>query len=116
MIQRLDTSGRLAKAVVANGMVYLSGFTARDRSGDAAAQTNDVFAQIDHHLAACGVDRSHLVLAQIWLADIADFDALNAAWDAWIDPQNKPARATVEARLAAPGARVEIMAQAVLSK
>lgn len=116
MIKRIDTSGRFAKAVVANGTVYVSGITARDKSGDAAAQTRDIFAQIDGHLAAAGVDKSHIVMANIWLTDIADFDAMNGVWDAWVDVDNKPVRATVESKLAGAGAKVEIMVQAVLAK
>jgi len=116
VIQRFETTGRMAKAVVANGTVYLSGITARDKSGDVVRQTRDIFAQIEALLATCGVDKSHLVLANIWLADIADFDAMNGAWDAWVDPDNKPVRATVESRLAGVGGKVEIMVQAVLAK
>jgi enamine deaminase RidA (YjgF/YER057c/UK114 family) len=115
MVQRIDTSGRFAKAVIANGMIYLAGITAKDRSGDAATQTQDVLAQIDALLASCGVDKSHVVLANIWLADIADFNAMNSIWDEWVDPDHKPVRATVESRLAGTDARVEIMVQAVQS-
>ena len=116
MVQRLETAGRFAKAVIANGTVYLSGIMARDKSGDVVQQTTDIFAQIDGHLAACGIDKSHVVLANIWLADIADFDAMNSVWDGWVDPDNKPVRATVESRLAGVGGKVEIMVQAVLAK
>lgn len=116
MIQRFETTGRFAKAVVANGTVYLAGITARDKSADVEAQTRDVFAQIDALLATCGVDKSHVVLANIWLTDIADFAAMNSAWDAWVDPDHKPVRATVESRLAGAGAKVEVMVQAVLAK
>lgn len=116
MIKRIETSGRFAKAVVANGTVYVSGITARDKSGDVVQQTKDIFAQIDGHLAACAVDKGHVVMANIWLADIADFDAMNSVWDQWVDPDNKPVRATVESRLAGAGAKVEIMMQAVLTK
>lgn len=116
MIQRLETTGRFAKAVIAGGTVYLSGITARDKAGDAVQQTKDIFAQIDAHLAACGIDKSHVVMANIWLADIADFDAMNTVWDAWVDVDNKPVRATVESRLAGLGAKVEIMVQAMLAK
>lgn len=116
MIQRFETTGRFAKAVIANGTVYLAGITARDKSVDVEAQTRDVFAQIDALLATCGVDKSHLVLANIWLTDIADFAAMNSAWDAWVDPDHKPVRATVESRLAGAGAKVEVMVQAVLAR
>jgi enamine deaminase RidA (YjgF/YER057c/UK114 family) len=116
MIERIDTAGRFAKAVIANGTVYVSGIMARDKSGDVVQQTRDIFVQIDGHLAACGIDKSHVVLANIWLTDIADFDAMNSVWDAWVDPDNKPVRATVESRLAGVGGKVEIMVQAVVVK
>lgn len=116
MIKRIETSGRFAKAVIAGNTVYVSGITAADKACDAAQQTKDIFVQIDGHLAACGIDKSHIVMANIWLTDIADFAAMNTVWDAWVDVDNKPVRATVESRLAGVGAKVEIMVQAVLAK
>ena len=73
-------------------------------------QTREVLAAIDGHLAAAGSDKTKLLSATIWLPDIATFDEMNRAWDEWVDPSNLPARATVEARLAAPEFKVEIAA------
>ena len=72
-------------------------------------QTDAILRNIDARLAEAGTDRSRLLSANIWLADIATFDQMNTAWDAWVDPANPPARATVEARLASPDYLVEIM-------
>jgi enamine deaminase RidA (YjgF/YER057c/UK114 family) len=68
-----------------------------------------VLAAIDGYLAKAGTDKSKLLSANIWITDMAQFAEMNAVWDAWVSPGNTPARATVEARLAAPGYNVEIM-------
>ena len=73
-------------------------------------QTREILSQIDAHLAAAGSDKSKLLSASIWLPDIDTFGEMNRAWDEWVDPDNKPARATVEARLASPDYKVEIAA------
>jgi enamine deaminase RidA (YjgF/YER057c/UK114 family) len=114
MIKRIGTEGRFATAVVTQGFVYLSGLMAKNRNGDVREQTADILAQIDKHLMEAGSDKHHLISVSIWLQDIADFDEMNVAWDAWIDPQAKPVRATVESRNAGDGALVEIMAQALV--
>ena len=75
-------------------------------------QTRATLAKIDHYLAMAGSDKSKLLSAVIWLRDIADFDRMNSAWDAWIDKSAMPVRATVEARLAGDNYRVEIMVTA----
>jgi enamine deaminase RidA (YjgF/YER057c/UK114 family) len=94
--------------VIHNETVYLSGQIADDGSTDVESQTRDVLRQIDALLAEAGTDKSKLLTATIYLADIGTFAAMNKAWDAWVDPANAPARATVEARLAAPEYLVEI--------
>ncbi len=71
-------------------------------------QTRDALAQIDGHLASAGSDKSKLLMVNVWLSDIATFDEMNRAWDEWVDRDNMPARATVEARLASPDYKVEI--------
>lgn len=108
MIDRLDEQARLSGAVVHGGTVYLAGQVAEDATVDAEGQTTDILRQIDDLLAAAGTDKTHLLTVQIFLADMADFPAMNRAWDAWLDPAHKPARATVQAKLADPAWRVEI--------
>jgi enamine deaminase RidA (YjgF/YER057c/UK114 family) len=107
-IQRLDPGKRFSEAVVHNGLVYLAGHVGEDPNASVREQTRDALEQIDTHLAAAGTDKSKLLTVQIWLADIETFAEMNEAWDAWVDPANLPARATVEARLASPGYKVEI--------
>ena len=95
-----------------SGTVYLAGMTADDLSGDVVRQTRDTLAKIDHYLAMAGSNKSKVLSATIWLRDIADFDLMNGVWDAWIDKSAMPVRATVEARMAGDGYRVEIMVTA----
>lgn len=108
-IQRIQVGPRMSQAVVHNGVVYLAGQVALDHAGQSVtAQTTEILSRIDALLAAVGSDKSKLLSATIYLSNIATFAEMNAAWDAWVDPANTPARATVEAKLAAPQFTVEI--------
>lgn len=107
-IKRLHVGPRMSEAVVHNGTIYLAGQVADDPSEDTAGQTRQVLAAIDRLLAECGSDKTRILSAQIFLADIAEFAAMNSVWDAWVPAGHTPARATVESRLATPKYRVEI--------
>lgn len=113
-IQRIAPGDRMSRAVVHNGTIYLSGLVADDPSQDVRAQTVDVLDKIERLLSQVGSNKMKLISANIWLADIADFNTMNSVWDAWVIPGHTPARATVEARLAKPEYRVEIMVIAAL--
>ena len=113
-IQRLHVGTRLSAAVVHNGIVYLAGQVPDDDAGDITAQTDAVLAKIDRLLRESGSDRSRILSAQIFLPDMKDFAAMNAAWEKWIPAGQAPARATVEAKLANPAYKVEIMCIAAL--
>ncbi len=108
-ITRLDPGARMSEGVIFNGIVWLAGQVAEDASADIAGQTRQVLASIDALLARAGSSKQQLLTAQIFLADMADFPAMNAVWDSWIADAGKPARATVEAALARPGWKVEIV-------
>ena len=112
-IDRLEPGARLSQAVIAGDWIFLAGQVARDPSQPVADQTSQVLAEVDRLLAAAGSSRSRLVSVTIYLADMADFAAMNSVWDAWVPPDAKPARATVEAKLATPAYRVEVQAVAV---
>jgi len=108
-IQRIGVGPRMSQAVVHGPTVYLAGQVAAAPAGRSVAeQTRDVLATIDRLLAEAGTDKTRLLSATIYLADMATFAEMNAAWDAWVAPGATPARATVEAKLAAPDYRVEI--------
>jgi enamine deaminase RidA (YjgF/YER057c/UK114 family) len=109
-ITRLDQNARRSRAVVHGDTVYLAGQTADDRSADIAGQTRQVLGKIDEMLAAAGTDKSKLLNVTIWLRDIADFNGMNAVYDAWVVQGHTPARCCGEVKLAAPDIRVEIMA------
>ena len=109
-IQRHDTGPRMSKAVVHGDTVYLAGIVADAPKGKSMGeQTKSILAQIDGFLAEAGSDKSKLLSANIWITDMAKFAEMNAVWDAWVSPGNTPARATVEAKLAASRYGVEIM-------
>lgn len=114
-IKRIQVGPRMSQAVVHNGIVYLSGQVALDSPGaPVKAQTQEILKRIDALLAEAGTDKSKLITANIWLSDIATFAEMNEVWDAWVAPQNTPARATVESKLAAPHFNVEIAVTAAI--
>ena len=113
-IQRFDVGPRISEMAVHNGVAYLAGQVAADATLDAHGQTADVLAQVDALLARAGTSKSRILMAQVFLADLADFPAMNAAWDAWVAPGHTPPRATVEARLAKPEWKVEIVVKAAV--
>jgi enamine deaminase RidA (YjgF/YER057c/UK114 family) len=109
-IQRFETGPRMSQAVVHGNTVYLAGQVALRAAGKSVTeQTRDILETIDKLLAGAGSDKSKLLSAQIFLTDIATFNEMNKVWEAWVSPGNTPARATVEAKLAAPQYTVEIM-------
>jgi enamine deaminase RidA (YjgF/YER057c/UK114 family) len=108
-IERLEPGPRMSQAVVHNGVVYLAGQVAAEAQGAPVKdQTANILQRIDKLLAAAGTDKTKLLSATIWLADMRTFDEMNSAWDQWVAQGAAPARATVEAKLAAPGYTVEI--------
>ncbi len=114
-IRRIGSGKRMSQAVIHGNTVILSGQVSETKSGQPVGeQTRDILGQIDKLLAEAGTDKTKLLRANIWLADIATFAEMNEAWDAWVAPGCAPARATVEAILAAPEFTVEIMVEAAL--
>ena len=108
-IERIGAGPRMSKAVVHGNTVYLAGQVAdKAKGGSVVDQTRDILGIIDDLLKQAGTDKSKLLSANIWLTDISSFAEMNSAWDAWVSPGNTPARATVEAKLAAPDYKVEI--------
>ena len=114
MVQRFDIGARLSEMAVHNGTAYLAGQVADDATQDAAGQTRQVLAAVDALLARAGTDKSRVLMAQIFLADLTDFAAMNAVWDAWVVPGHTPPRATVQAKLAKPEWKVEIVVTAAV--
>lgn len=114
MIKRIKAGPRMSQVVVHGNTVYLSGQVASNRSADVAGQTREILAAIDGLLAEAGTDKSHVLAATIYLADMNTFNEMNAVWDAWVAPGSAPARATVGAPLASPAYRVEIVITAAL--
>lgn len=113
-IQRHNVGKRLSEIVVHNGTAYLAGEVPDDTSKDITAQTEQVLAKIDKLLAQVGSDRTKILSAQIFIADMGEFAGMNAAWDKWVAPGHTPARATIEAKLANAAYKVEIMCIAAL--
>ena len=107
-LQRIGKTERLSRVVVHEKIAYFSGLTADDRTQDTLGQTEQILAKTDGFLNSIGSNRSLIISANIWLQDIADFDQMNIAWVKWIDKDEPPARATVQAVLGLPDIRVEI--------
>lgn len=112
-IKRIEASARMSQAVVANGFVFLAGQVAPDPSAGVEDQTRQVLGEIDRLLAIAGSNKSRILTATIYLADVSTFAEMNRAWEAWVAADGKPARATVEAKMVAPEYKVEIQVTAL---
>jgi len=115
-IARRHVGKRLSELVInrASGTAYLAGQVAADPSADITGQARQVLAQIDELLSVAGTDKSKILSATIYLPDMGDFGAMNAVWEKWVVPGETPARATVQANLAAPAYRIEIQVVAAV--
>jgi len=111
-VRRIEVGPRMTQAVVHGNTVYLAGQVGAGNT--VAEQTKDILATVDRLLKSAGSDKSKLLQAIIWLDDMKDFAEMNSVWDKWVDPQNTPARATGEAKLAAPQYKVEIIITAAI--
>jgi enamine deaminase RidA (YjgF/YER057c/UK114 family) len=111
-VVRKHVGQRMSQLVINKGVAYLAGQCAEGAT--VADQTRAVLAVIDSLLAEAGTDKSKLLSANVWVANISDFAEMNSVWDAWVSPGNPPARACVEARLATPRFLVEIMVTAAI--
>jgi enamine deaminase RidA (YjgF/YER057c/UK114 family) len=108
-VTRIEPGPRMSRAVIHGDTVYLSGIVASNPEASVADQTLQILAEIERLLSAAGSSKSKILSATIWLADMATFADMNGVWDGWVEPGNTPCRATVEARLAVPTYKVEIM-------
>ncbi len=114
-VTRKHSGPRMSQIVVHGNPVYLAGQVAQEAPGASVAdQTRDILQRIDQFLDEAGTDKSKALAATIWLSDMDTFSEMNEIWDAWVDTANPPARACVEARLAAPQFTVEIMVTAAV--
>ena len=115
-IVRIETDKRRSRAVVYNGMVFIGGQTADDRSQDIRGQTQQTLAKIEKFLAQAGTDKSRLLTAQIWIKDLArDFQTMNEVWNDWTAPNAAPTRATAQCEMGAPDVLVEIIVTAAVA-
>ena len=110
-IQRLGTTARYSDSVAYGGGVQLVGGPGGEEG--ITAQTRAVLAGLERLLLAAGSSPSRLLMATIYLVDMADYAAFNAEWDAWIPAGTAPARACVQVvALARPDWRVEVVVSA----
>lgn len=108
-IERYHVGKRLSEMVVHEGTIYLAGQVAADMTRDIIGQTEEVFASIDRLLGEAGSDKARILSAQILLADMGDFAAVNSVWERWVVPGHTPARATLQAKLANPAYKIEVV-------
>jgi enamine deaminase RidA (YjgF/YER057c/UK114 family) len=113
-VRRFHVGDRMSEMAIHNGTVYLAGQVAGDATQDIRGQTTQVLAAVDRLLAEAGTERAHIVMCQIFLADMADFAAMNSIWDDWVEPGDAPPRATVQALLARPQWKIEVVVTAAL--
>ena len=114
MIRRIEVGSRFSEVAIHNGVAYLAGQVPFDDSANIYEQTRQVLSEVDKWLAKAGSDKSRILIAQIYLADMSDYAEMNRAWDEWVAPNNAPPRACVEAKLANPNWKVEIVVTAAV--
>ena len=114
MVQRFDVGARLSEMAIHNGVVYLAGQIPEDPNLDIEGQTLQVLQAIDRLLERAGTDKRKLLMVQIFLVDLKDFEGMNRVWDQWVVPGHTPPRATVQANLASSNWRLEVVATAAL--
>ena len=114
MVQRFDVGARMSEMAVHNGTCYLAGQVAMGGAKDIAGQTREVLAAVEALLQRAGTDKTKILRAQIFLADMADFAGMNTVWDQWVVPGHTPPRATVQAALAKPEWKIEVVVTAAL--
>jgi enamine deaminase RidA (YjgF/YER057c/UK114 family) len=110
-LQRLHVAARYSEAAIFNGVVYLAGMVPECEATDISSQTADVLRQVEQRLAEAGSDKTRILRTQIYLKDIT---AMNAVWDAWVVAGSAPPRATVQAELADPAYRIEVVVTAAV--
>lgn len=113
-VRRFHVGDRLSEMAIHNGTVYLAGQVPDDTTQDIRGQTRQVLAMVDKLLAEAHTDNAHILMAQIFLADMADFSGMNEVWDDWVAPGDAPPRATVQARLGKAEWKIEVVVTAAL--
>lgn len=113
-VRRYHVGDRLSEMAIHHGTVYLAGQVPDDTTQDIRGQTRQVLAMVDKLLAEAHTDNAHILMAQIFLTDMTDFAGMNEVWDDWVAPGDAPPRATVQARLAKPEYKIEIVVTAAL--
>ncbi len=114
-IKRIGAGNRSSDAIIHGGVVYLSAFVAKTTVGKSVKeQTEDVLAQIDATLEQAGTDKTRILKANIWLADIKTWHEMNTVWDAWVVPGQAPTRSAIESKIALPGLALGIMVEAAI--
>jgi enamine deaminase RidA (YjgF/YER057c/UK114 family) len=113
-LRRFHVGDRLSEMTIYNGTVYLAGQVASDASQDIRGQTAQVLAAIDKLLHEAGTDNAHILMCQIFIKDLADFPAMNEVWEDWLAPGDAPPRATIQAHLAKPEWKIEMVVTAAV--
>ena len=113
-LRRFHVGDRMSEMTIHNGTVYLAGQIAEDGTQDIRGQTAQVLAAIDKLLGEAGTDKAHILRCQIFIKDLADFAAMNEVWEDWVAPGDAPPRATVQANLAKPEWKIEMVVTAAL--
>ena len=113
-LRRFHVGDRMSEMTIHNGTVYLAGQIAEDASQDIRGQTAQVLAAIDKLLTEAGTDKAHILRCQIFIKDLADFAAMNEVWEDWVAPGDAPPRATVQANLAKPEWKIEMVVTAAI--
>lgn len=109
-VTKTGGSTRFSAIAKHNGQIHLAGQVSQLKDASIVEQANDVFGKVDCLLEEAGSGRDNLISVQVWLSDMDDYEGMNNAWDHWVSNINPPTRVCVEARLAQPHYRIEVLA------
>ena len=105
---------RMSKWIKHNGIIRTQGLCgdfSKIPGSSMTVQTQEALAKLDQILTDAGVQRRNLIAITIYVADLAEFEEMNAVYDKWVDPAGLPTRLCVQAKIGHQ-AKVEIRAEA----
>jgi enamine deaminase RidA (YjgF/YER057c/UK114 family) len=111
MIKRISPyAGLLHEVVEHEGVLYIGGIVAEDTSLDMSGQANDVLGQLSQLLKTLGSDLASVLQVTIFVTNLSEKAAFNAAWKARFAEAHLPARAVVGVADLGPGVKLEMTA------
>ena len=108
-VHRAGGSERFSAIALHKDIVHLPSQISHRETKGIEQQTREVFDKIDALLSEANTGIRGVLSVQVWLADMNDYAAFHTVWNEWVAGVMPPTRVCLEARLAEPYAKVEIL-------